>query len=250
MQKRLAYCMVSISPVRSEAADPSEIVTQLLFGELMEVDDITAPWAHITVLSDGYQGYMDHKHMRFLTDKERRRWTEGLGYLMDRERLIRTPWGTQRICRGASVPVNNGSFNIGNDVFEFLDEPGIEFDSIESLAMDYLNTPYLWGGKSPFGIDCSGITQVIYRLFGFNLPRDASQQADYGTEVDFEDIQSGDLAYFTNSTGKVTHVGILTESGEIIHASGHVRKDLLTREGIIHAEKENCTHPLHAIKRM
>ena len=141
------------------------------------------------------------------------------------------------------------SFSIGNIAFE-LEESSVEpLSSIIDYADDYLNTPYLWGGKSPFGIDCSGITQVIYRLFDFNLPRDASEQELHGQNVEFEDIQEGDLAYF-DKNGRVTHVGILDGKGNIIHAAGHVRKDIFNDKGIVNSSSKELTHNLFSIKRL
>ncbi|MCH2224112.1 MAG: NlpC/P60 family protein [Crocinitomicaceae bacterium] len=245
-----AYCNVSISPVRLKSEDQSEIVTQLLFGEMVEVQEITIPWAKITVLSDGYEGYIDHKQVTTLSQKEFKRWSEGLSYLKDRQRLLSTPWGNQWICRGANIPEGVNKFVIGNETFQFKDEKENELSSVIEYAEDYINTPYLWGGKSPFGIDCSAIVQVIYRFFGYNLPRDASEQVNHGTEVDFNDVTPGDLAFFENSKKKITHVGILDGLGNIIHASGCVRKDLFTSEGIIHSETGSLTHNLFVIKRM
>lgn len=248
MSEYLAYCLVSISPVRSAKADQSEIVTQLLFGELVAVEELDHPWAKITTHSDGYQGFIDHKHIRKLTEKEFKRWTDSYVYLKDRERTVITPWGKQRICRGTYVGTEK-SFNIGNDQFEFIDSPAQEFSTIQEYAEDYLNTPYLWGGKSPYGIDCSGITQVIYRLFDFNLPRDASEQVLHGRSIEFSEIEAGDLAYF-DKNGRVTHVGILDGKGNIIHAAGHVRKDIFTEEGIINNNTKELTHNLFSIKRL
>jgi hypothetical protein len=245
-----AYCNVSISPVRASSADQSEIVTQLLFGEIVEIQETNEPWAKITVLSDGYEGYIDHKQVTPLSEKEVKRWSEGLSYMTDRQRLLRTPWGDQWIFRGSSVPERLNKFVIGNDIFQFRDLGAMGLASVIDYAEEYMNTPYLWGGKSPFGIDCSAIVQVIYRFFGYNLPRDASEQVEHGTEVNFEDIKAGDLAYFENSKKKITHVGILDDHQNIIHASGCVRKDKLTKEGIIHAETGILTHTLFVIKRM
>ncbi|MDB2657037.1 C40 family peptidase [Crocinitomicaceae bacterium] len=243
------YCFVSISPVRAENRDQSEIVTQLLFGEVVTVQEIEAPWAKITSVADGYEGWIDLKHLKKLSDKEMRRWLEGLDYLTDRERLLETPWGSQWICRGSFIPAGLEAFNIGKDSFQWLQESSATFEDIWSCAESYLNTPYLWGGKSPFGIDCSGYTQAVYRFFNINLPRDASQQVLDGAEVDFQDIETGDLAFFHNDKGKITHVGILDNEGHILHASGHVRRDLFTKDGIVHNEHGDITHKLSIIKR-
>lgn len=243
------FCCVSISPVRSDKKDQSEIVTQLLFGEIVSILELDAPWAKVSSISDSYEGWIDHKHIKKLTQKEVRRWSEGLSFSKDRERLIQTPWGRQWICQGSFVPENEESFNIGADHFAWLEPTTQTFDSIWNCGESYLNTPYLWGGKSPFGIDCSGLTQAVYRFFDINLPRDASQQVLEGTEVEFGEQQSGDLAFFENSAGKIIHVGILDDQGHILHASGHVRKDLISREGIVHSETGELTHKLTTIKR-
>lgn len=252
MTNRPGYCIVSISPVRAEKRDASEMVTQLMFGEVVTVEEISSPWCRITTYADNYSGYVDIKHLHFLSEKEVNRWLDGLSYAKPVMRLLNTPWGKQRIFRGSFVPYSGDrSFNIGNDHFEYCEEiSDLKFKSPVDLAMEYLNTPYLWGGKSPFGIDCSGLTQTVYRFFDINLPRDASQQVHYGTDVSFEDIESGDLAFFHNKEGKIIHVGILDDKGSIIHASGRVRKDLLTEEGIINTETGEKTHDLHSIKRM
>ncbi len=250
MTVKKAFCLVSIAPVRAEASDTSEIVTQLLFGELVEVYETYHPWSKIITLYDAYEGFVDHKHLRFLSDKEVRRWREGLSFQWERELKISTPWGLQRTCRGSFLPENGLSFNIGGNAFSILSEREDAPKTIIECAKDYLNTPYLWGGKSPFGIDCSGYTQIVYRLFDRNLPRDASAQVEHGRIISFDEIEAGDLAYFTNNSGKVTHVGILDGEGGIYHASGYVRLDRITPEGIIHAESEALTHSLHLLKRM
>lgn len=249
MNRTTGYCLVSIAPIRKEASDTSEIVSQLLFGELVEIENIDEPWAKIKTFSDAYEGFIDHKHIRLLREKETKRWLDGLDYLIDREMTIETPWGEQRICRGAQIPLEK-EFSVGKEHFSFKTTPSTVVPDIIELAKDYLNTPYLWGGKSPFGIDCSGYTQIIYRFHGFNLPRDASEQVLHGTEVEFNEIQEGDLAYFSNKAGKVTHVGILDGKGNIYHASGHVRLDKFDEKGIWREDFERYTHTTSSIKRL
>ncbi len=252
MSLKFGYCKVSISPVRSENKDQAEIVTQLLFGEIIQIEEILGSWCKIITFSDSYSGWIDIKHFLPLTQKELNRWQDGLSIENSIFRTLETPWGNQRIVKGSFIPyMNDKGFNIGNDFFQFI-EPEIKLstDSVYELATEYLNTPYLWGGKSPFGIDCSGLTQTVFRFFEKNLPRDASQQVDHGLEIDFEDILSGDIAFFHNKEGEIIHVGVLNGEGLIIHASGCVRIDSITKEGIIHSESGYLTHSLTVIKRL
>ncbi len=252
MSLKYGYCLVSISPVRAEASDRSEMVTQLLFGEIVTIEEINAPWMKITSFSDNYPGYVDHKHIRFLTEKELNRWMDGLSVMPDLIRKIETPWGKQDIFKGSYIPFDpTDSFNIGQDQFS-IEEYAVHSQKNDpfEIAMEYLNAPYLWGGKTPFGIDCSGLTQMVFRFLDINLPRDASQQIDYGSDVHNKDIEKGDVAFFNNSNGKIIHVGIADGEGSIIHASGMVRIDRLNENGIIHAISGEMTHTLHSIKRM
>lgn len=252
MSLRLGYCIVSVSPVRSEERDAAEMVTQLLFGEVVTIEEIRSPWCKITTYTDNYTGFVDIKHIHFLSEKEVNRWLDGLSYEKHFTRQLETPWGIQTIYRGSFVPYGSSKeFNIGNDHFKFIDRnTEIHFKTPLELALEYINTPYLWGGKTPFGIDCSGLTQTVYRFFEINLPRDASQQIDFGSEVDFEEQELGDLAFFANKEGKVIHVGILDGEGSIVHASGCVRKDIITMDGIIHSQTGIQTHTLISIKRL
>lgn len=245
-----SYCFVSISPVRKENADPSEMVTQLLFGELVEVLEVQQNWTKITTYLDQYTGWVDTKHLIALTEKEHKRWLDQSIYSNHRTCELVTPWGKQYLPRGSFIGVEE-EFSIGNTRYKNLHfNTDSLFDQPFELAADYLNTPYLWGGKTPYGIDCSGLTQQVFRAFSIQLPRDAYEQAEVGQTIEFEDLEPNDLAFFTNTNGKVIHVGIISDDKEIIHASGHVRKDIFTSEGIIHRENKNLTHHLSAIKRL
>ena len=127
---------------------------------------------------------------------------------------------------------------------------GFSEEYIRQAAMKYLDVPYLWGGKSLCGIDCSGFSQQVYRQFGIKLPRDSYQQAEFGEVVGFLlEAKCGDLAFFDNEEGRITHVGIMLSNDQIIHASGKVRIDKIDNQGIINAETGARTHKLRIIKR-
>ncbi len=250
MNGKIAFCKVSISPIRSENKDQAEIVSQLLFGELFTIDTIENNWTKITTFFDGYSGWIDTKHAVIISEKEAKKWISEHSLIYNLTATLNTNWGIQNIVKGSYISGENSSFKIGNHSFELISKDDIDVpSSIYETALSYLNTPYLWGGKSPFGIDCSGFTQLVYRFHEINIPRDASQQIELGRNIEFSDIQDGDLAFFHNSNGKITHVGILDGKGQIIHASGCVRIDQLTNEGIIHSEDKNQTHNLNCIKR-
>jgi cell wall-associated NlpC family hydrolase len=155
---------------------------------------------------------------------------------------------------GSSLPnCADGQLRIGQNLYHFQGmavppkSGGREF--LVETALMYLHAPYLWGGRSPFGIDCSGFVQVVYKFSGIQLPRDAWQQAEKGDLLSFiEESAPGDLAFFDNDEGTIIHVGILLENNRIIHASGKVRIDVIDHQGIYNRDLRAYTHNLRLIK--
>ncbi len=248
-EQKNAFCSVAISPVRSEKSDLAEISTQLLFGEPLEILQYGNPWVKVRSLLDAYEGYIDIKQVLAFSNKELKSWLDSSTQQDLRFQTIQSPWGAILLSRGSLVGINE-QFQIGSYHFQQQTSPSTPNNSIFNFANDYLNTPYLWGGKSIFGIDCSGFTQIVFRHFGFNLPRNASEQIKCGTSISFEEIKSGDLAFFTNTDGKVIHVGIIGDNNNIIHASGRVRIDILKKNGIWNNDLSIQTHILCDVKRI
>ncbi len=244
-------CNLSVVPLRAEAADVSEMVTQVLYGEYFTILESRKNWSRIRLAFDRYEGWIDNKQYLKLSEEdytnlEADKQPEHSYDLVD----FVTASNNQLIpiCLGSHVATSgilNHRFQ-GNTITGNLPKHHL----IES-ALLYLNTPYLWGGKTPFGIDCSGFTQMVYRLNGYKLLRDASQQATQGEALSFiEESEPGDLAFFDNQEGAITHVGIIMENNYIIHAHGQVRIDRLDHSGIFNYDLRRHTHKLRVIKQI
>jgi len=244
---------LSIIPMRNESTDQAEMINQILFGEHFKVLEIRKKWSKIRLAHDSYEGWICNKQWIEI-DKDNYK-------LLDKEISTITTDILDIISKDFHQPIVIGSilpsfksghalFNTEMYQFEGLTTQGFtKKDKLIENALIYLNAPYLWGGRSPLGIDCSGFTQMVYRLQGVDLPRDAYQQADIGTTLSFiEETEPGDLAFFDNNEGKVIHVGIIMENNHIIHASGKVRIDRIDQQGIFNKEIGTHTHKLRLIK--
>ena len=244
---------LSIVPMRNEAADQSEMVNQVIFGEHFKVLEIRKKWSKIRLAHDSYEGWICNKQWIEIEEDIYKQLDKEVATITTDIIDIITKNHHQPIVIGSILPsYKSGHALINNEMYQFdgLTTPGfIKKDKLVENALMYLNAPYLWGGRSPLGIDCSGFTQMVYRLQGVDLPRDAYQQAEVGTTLSFvEESEPGDLAFFDNTEGKITHVGIILEDNHIIHASGKVRIDRIDQQGVFNTEIGNHTHKLRLIK--
>ena len=251
-------CPLSIVPVRKDPSDRAEMVTQWLFGETAEVLERQAKWSRLRFDHDGYEGWVDNKQLLICTkpnfDPDLRVIDQStIADLGDRQVLL--PYG------GVLPFYEDGSILWQDHRLAVQavtnHRPELErADLMEFYLHPFLGAPYLWGGRTPAGVDCSGLTQMLFILMGIYLPRDASQQAEEGDPVELLDLsEPGDLAFFENTEDKIVHVGvILTRSEEgdlrIAHASGRVRIDKLDHQGIFNQEEGQYSHKLRMVRRV
>lgn len=248
-----AACIVAAAPVRAEASHRSEMVSQLLFGEFASVLETTKDFTRVVTLYDNYEGWCQSSQLTTVTEADTLLPVAGYTAGRDCVAII----NNTAVALSAATPVYEPGVTYQLGQYAIIYAPGylpvqpFEETVIKQLALPYLNVPYLWGGRSHFGLDCSGFTQQVLKVMGIQLMRDASQQATQGVVVDFlQEVKCGDLAYFDNEEGRITHVGIMLNNEEIIHASGRVRIDKIDNQGIINSDTGVRTHKLRVIKRM
>lgn len=245
-------CSLNNVPVRREHDDRSEMITELLFGDSFEIIGKRRQWRKIRICRDQYEGWIDEKQFRILTEEEFHQYKKSedlylkdlIGYISDDQQTL---WALTTGANLKAVPFLNREYDDQIQISsKKLDRP-----QLVEIGLTYLNAPYLWGGKTPFGIDCSGLVQMVYRIGGYTLPRDAYQQANQGEVLSFiEESNAGDLAFFDNAEGRIIHVGILLGDNYILHAHGKVRIDRIDHTGIFNREIRRYTHQLRLIKKI
>lgn len=254
-------CNLPVIPVRALSSHRSEMVSQLLFGETFKILDSKDSWLLVNLQHDNYQGWIDEKQIIEISQS----FYDSLGT----EKQYVTGLSSHSVCLkigleeminllpGSTLPfLNETKFELNDQEYLYLGESSIPkaeefYSALEETAQFYLNSPYVWGGRSLFGIDCSGFSQIVYKHLGVSIPRDAWQQVREGLIVpSLQEAKAGDLAFFNDEEGKIIHVGILLDESEIIHASGRVKIDMIDEQGIFCNETKNYTHQLSVIKRI
>jgi hypothetical protein len=241
-------------PLRAAADERSEQVSQVLFGEIFEIKEWKEHWVNIVTGFDNYNGWIGRLQFIMLGHLAYKRFKQTPPPLTYRP--VTQAWKIANnsilyLPVGSSLAFLEGTTcRLGNEQFEIIGEIG-ETENLVVTAMSFLNAPYLWGGRTHFGIDCSGFTQAVFKLQGINLLRDARLQAEQGYSVNsIHDARLGDLAFFENADGKIVHVGMMLNNTNIIHASGKVKIDTIDEKGIYSEEMKRYTHKLNSIRRL
>jgi hypothetical protein len=252
-----AITVVPVMPLRAEPAHRSEMISQVLWGENVEILVTGSDgWVKVRCQFDNYEGWATFNHLEVIDEDIFRapytHYTTGwINTVEVNGKAMHVPYGclvkqvVKPVTIWGKIPVQF------EETLKSLNGGGkVEENDLLDKAFLFLNTAYLWGGKSVFGADCSGFTQTVFKTLGIPLLRDAHQQATQGETVDFlQEVHTGDLAFFDNAEGRITHVGILINDHEIIHASGKVRVDPIDNQGIINVDTGLRTHQLRIIKR-
>jgi len=250
----LFICENVFVPLRSGPSHRAEMLSQVLFGEKYRVLDETGHWLKIETLFDNYTGWIDINHIQHTEENGK-----GTGHVLNRALLCyrndRTKMILEAGCEIYNPDFEGRKFTIGNNTYttpaDFANNHISTSASFADLGMKFINSPYIWGGRVPSGIDCSGFTQLVYKISGIPIPRDSWQQSEAGTHVSFiDETKPGDLVFFDNERGRISHVGMILSRGLVIHASGRVRIDAIDHQGIFKNEIRRYSHHLRTIRRI
>ena len=242
----MEYGIVNLNliPVRKKNNAKSEMISQLFFGETIEVVSKKNNWCLVISNLDNYKGWVRDSHFLSIPKIDYIKINRKKKKFSSTETLL-----YNNKSKDYTVPAGSIISNCNYLSFDCISNDK-NFHSLEEIALSFLNSPYLWGGKTKFGTDCSGFVQSVFKIYGKILPRDSYQQALIGTEVNLENSKAGDLAFFGKKIDTITHVGIVISNKRIIHSSGKVRIDNIINEGILNVDSEEISHELQSVRRI
>lgn len=241
-------------PLRSGPSHKSEMLSQVLFGEKYRIIDEVGHWYKVETLLDNYTGWIDINHLQHSQCHK-----DLNGHVLNRSLLCHKKDKTKLVLEAGCViydpDFENKEFSTGENKYSASSEFNPAYikvsESMADTAMKFINSPYIWGGRIPSGIDCSGFVQLVYKIHGINIPRDSWQQAEAGENISFiDEAAPGDLVFFDDERGRITHVGMILSRGLAIHASGRVRIDTIDHQGIYKNEIRGYSHKLRTIRRI
>lgn len=256
---KFGIAKISIVPMRKEPSAESEMVSQVLFGEHYSVLKEDKGWLYVQMANDSYEGWIDKRMYHEIPREQKEQLDKNKSiYAFDLTNKVSKNHSSFHVVLGSVLPQYDAAhhnfkvypkgYHIEGNVSAPLSE-GEKRSNVIATASKYINSPYLWGGRSPFGIDCSGLTQMVFRLNNTELPRDSKEQSQLGKTVDLESAKAGDLAFFTKeSEDAITHVGIILGNGEILHSSGTVHVDNIDSNGILCKESLTYSHKLKEVR--
>jgi cell wall-associated NlpC family hydrolase len=241
-------------PLRSGPSHKSEMLSQILFGEKYTVEEKSGSWMKIETLFDKYKGWIDMNHLQHTQDEE---YSCGhvlnmalLCYKNDKTKLV-----LEAGCEIYNPDFEDRTFSVGKNIYhtshDFSNKHIATTDTLPDTGMRFINSPYIWGGRVPSGIDCSGFTQLVYKIHGISIRRESRMQVEEGRNIDFiDEAEPGDLVFFDDERGIISHVGMIISRGLVIHASGRVRIDSIDHQGIFKPEINSYSHKLREIRRI